>query len=258
MTLYNFPQLIIAILIFLSITYSTLYGHDPQRFTQILIGVLAVAPWFTGALSRESVFLPSRSVRTIGLPILLIGSASSLRSQHPGWAFCELALLMICLNFAFYTAEVRRGYGKSLDNFFNGFVLALCLVKVLQFVVSGISAFASHASVLDTDLLLEGFSNKRFYGQFQTLTLPLSALPLLRSYSNKIKLGALSLLGLWWMIAITAAALADLAGASCCHARFVDLRSVWAPLGALAGRRGDLRRSPVPELLQCPSVLSRY
>ena len=90
-----------------------------------------------------------------------------------------------------------------MDDAFVDFVLALCTVKVLQFVVSGIAAFASHASIIDTDLLLEGFSNKRFYGQFQTFTLPLLALPLLRSYSNKIKLGALGLLSLWWMIAIS-------------------------------------------------------
>lgn len=203
MTFSNLLRLSIAILVFLPITCSFLYGHDLQRLTQILIGCLAIAPWFSVISSRRSALMPSRDVRIAGLLILLAGSVSSLRSQHPGWAICELSLLIICWNFVFYTAEARRTSGRRLDDVLIGFVLVLCLVKILQFVVSGIAAFASHVSVLDTDLLLEGFSNKRFYGQFQTLTLPLLALPLLRSYSTKIKLGALSLLSLWWMIAIS-------------------------------------------------------
>jgi O-antigen ligase len=203
MTFSNSLRLTIAVLIFLPITCSVLYGHDLQRLTQILIGFLALAPWFTGAFHRRSVLIPSRDVRIVGLIILLAGIISILRSQQPGWAICELSLLIICWNFVFYTADARRSFGRKLDDIFIGFVLVLCLVKVLQFVVSGIAAFASHPSIIDTDLLLEGFSNKRFYGQFQTFTLPLLALPLLRSSSNKIKLGALSLLSLWWMIAIS-------------------------------------------------------
>lgn len=199
----KYSHILMAVLVFLPITCSLLYGHDLQRLDQILIAALAVAPLFTGGFEGPSTLLPSRYARIIGVLILLIGCISSLQSTLPSWAFCELSLLIVVSNFALYTAEARRRIGRSMDDVFVDFVLALCTVKVLQFVVSGIAAFASHASIIDTDLLLEGFSNKRFYGQFQTFTLPLLALPLLRSYSNKIKLGALSLLSLWWMIAIS-------------------------------------------------------
>ncbi|GFM92055.1 hypothetical protein PSCICP_20270 [Pseudomonas cichorii] len=51
---------------------------------------------------------------------------------------------------------------------------------------------------------MEGFSNKRFYGQFQTFTLPLLALPLLLvSARRSIKVSIFILLSLWWMIAVT-------------------------------------------------------
>jgi len=196
-------RLTVALLVFLPITCSALYGHDLQRCTQILVGLLAIASWYIPGFNSRSAFPSSLSVRKVGLLVLLLGSVSSLRAQNPGWAFCELSLFLICWNFAFFTAEARRGSGKSLDSFFIVFISAICAVKVLQFVVSGIAAFASHASVLDTDLLLEGFSNKRFYGQFQTFTLPLLAFPLLCRYGNNVKLGAVSLLSLWWLIAIS-------------------------------------------------------
>jgi hypothetical protein len=199
----KYHHTLISILVFLPITCALFYGHDLQRYDQILIGALAVIPWCVCGVEHRSILLPSRNVKIASCLILLLGIVSSVRSELSGWAFCELSLLIICWNFAFYTAQSRRIRGKRSDDFFIGFVLALCMVKVLQFVVSGIAAFASHASIIDTDLLLEGFSNKRFYGQFQTFTLPLLALPLLRSYSNRIKLGALSLLSLWWMIAIS-------------------------------------------------------
>ncbi len=52
-------------------------------------------------------------------------------------------------------------------------VVLLCLIKTIQYLYAGALAFTSGARTLDPDLLLSGFSNKRFYGQFQTFTLPL-------------------------------------------------------------------------------------
>nr|WP_248804692.1 O-antigen ligase family protein [Pseudomonas sp. MWU13-2100] len=52
--------------------------------------------------------------------------------------------------------------------------------------------------------MITGFSNKRFYGQFQTFTLPLLALPLLLSTTKRsTQVWVFSLLSLWWLIAVT-------------------------------------------------------
>ncbi len=65
-------------------------------------------------------------------------------------------------------------------------------------------SFAAGTGRLDTGGLLSGFSNKRFYGQFQTFTLPLLALPLLLSTTKRsARLWVFSLLSVWWLIAIT-------------------------------------------------------
>ncbi|WP_230851567.1 O-antigen ligase family protein, partial [Pseudomonas savastanoi] len=85
-----------------------------------------------------------------------------------------------------------------------GFVILICTVKTMQFLSASTAAFLSSAPTLDTDLLLDGFSNKRFYGQFQTFTLPLLVLPLLLpSTRRSIKIGLFCLTSLWWMIAIS-------------------------------------------------------
>jgi putative inorganic carbon (hco3(-)) transporter len=57
--------------------------------------------------------------------------------------------------------------------------------------------------ILDTSLLLDGFSNIRTYGQFQTFTLPLLTLPLLlKPATRPARTWVFALLVCWWVIAI--------------------------------------------------------
>ncbi len=91
-----------------------------------------------------------------------------------------------------------------MDRAFIGFVILICSIKTIQFLSNSTAAFLDSSVILDTDLLLDGFSNKRFYGQFQTFTLPLLVLPLLLpSIRRSIKISLFCLTSLWWMIAIS-------------------------------------------------------
>jgi putative inorganic carbon (HCO3(-)) transporter len=83
-------------------------------------------------------------------------------------------------------------------------VVLLCLIKSVQYLYAGTHALTSGERMLDLDRLLTGFSNKRFYGQFQTFTLPLLALPLLIPNLSRALRGAVfTLLCVWWLIAIS-------------------------------------------------------
>lgn len=133
-----------------------------------------------------------------------MGFVSSFMSHRPLWALTELSVLLLSCGIGCAFALQRNVYGTQLDRAFIGFVIFICTVKTIQFLSASTAAFLSSAPTLDTDLLLDGFSNKRFYGQFQTFTLPLLVLPLLlTSTLRSIKIGLFCLTSLWWMIAIS-------------------------------------------------------
>ncbi|MDU8432239.1 O-antigen ligase family protein, partial [Pseudomonas syringae pv. actinidifoliorum] len=151
----------------------------------------------------EVVTFPSR-VKMLFFSIFFAGVVSSLMSHHPLWALVELSVLLLSCGISCALAQQRKFYGVQFDQLFIGFVGLICLVKITQFLALTLAAFLSSAPTLDTDLLLDGFSNKRFYGQFQTFTLPLLVLPLLLTSTRRsIKVGLFCLTSLWWMIAIS-------------------------------------------------------
>ncbi|MBK5475148.1 O-antigen ligase family protein [Pseudomonas sp. TH21] len=176
-------------------------GHDLQRTLQIAIAVCA-------ALYGLSVTSQERLVdrfTALGLALIIVlGLVSSALARQPLWAFTEVALFVSCAAIAVAFAVLRRREGESLDRLLVMVVVLLCLIKSIQYLYAGAVAFSSGALTLDPDLLLSSFSNKRFYGQFQTFTLPLLALPLLLPKASRTQRGLVfALLCVWWLIAIS-------------------------------------------------------
>lgn len=175
-------------------------GHDLQRGMQIAVGVCAVlyglsVPRMERLLDRPTV---------VGLVLIVgLGLVSSMLAHQPLWAFAEVALFVSGGAVAVAFALLRRRGGELLDRYLIMLVVLLCLIKSIQYVYAGTLAFISAEHTLDPDLLLSGFSNKRFYGQFQTFTLPLLALPLLiPTLSRSLRAAVFALLCVWWLIAI--------------------------------------------------------
>lgn len=134
----------------------------------------------------------------------LLGLCSSLGARQPQWGLVELSLAVgLCLAaLAFSVARVTLS--EEGDRALLLFLVLLCAIKTFQFLVVGLDVFMTAPAVLDTDRLIAGFSNKRFYGQFQTFTLPLLTLPLLLSHAQRsTRVLVFSLLALWWLICIT-------------------------------------------------------
>lgn len=178
------------------------FGHDIQRVGQVFIGVFALICLLVGS-STEGTWYCDRLNRCIAGLILLVGVVSALRATQPLWALTEIALLVTCVVIASAVAQERLRQG-ALDRWLMVFVMALCTLKAGQFLLATLSAFSDTRLGLNTDSLLEGFSNKRFYGQFQTLTLPLLALPLLLTgVRRSIKVTVFALLVLWWWVAVS-------------------------------------------------------
>src|SRR5690606_36606242 len=80
------------------------------------------------------------------------------------------------------------------------------IVHALQFVVAYVAAFASGLHVLDVYVLYSGFSNPRFFGQFQALLFPLLVVGVICSWRKGYAKGAsilLLVLVIQWCIAFS-------------------------------------------------------
>ena len=176
-------------------------GHDLQRAMQIAIGFCAVLYGLAVTPAQRLVDRPT----AIGVALIVVlGLMSSALAHQPLWAFTEVALFVSCAAIAVAFASLRRSGGEPLDRVLILVVLLICLIKSSQYLYAAALAFSSGGRSLDPDLLLSGFSNKRFYGQFQTFTLPLLALPLLLPTVSRTLRGAVfALLCVWWLIAIS-------------------------------------------------------
>ena len=176
-------------------------GHDLQRVMQIAIGISAVLYGLSVAPGGRLVDQPTM----VGLALIIaLGLLSSVLAHQPLWAFTEVAVFVSCGAITVAFALLRRHSGEPLDRTLILVVTGLCLIKSIQYLHAGVLAFSSGEPTLDPDLLLSGFSNKRFYGQFQTFTLPLLALPLLMpNISRPLRGAVFALLCVWWLIAIS-------------------------------------------------------
>ena len=176
--------------------------HDQQRVGLVLLicvcGLSAVmllgrdqAPQFFG-----------ENVRYAIAGILVLGILSAWRARQPMWAFVEFAVQLGCVGVAWWIAVIRLRGGAGLDRALLWIVFSVCGLHILQFVAAYVAFCVTGLGGGDPFLLLAGFSNLRFYGQFITLTLPLLALPLVLSEVSRIRfILCFSMLSLWWGIA---------------------------------------------------------
>lgn len=175
-------------------------GHDLQRTLQI---ALALGALLYGLAAPNTAWVDRPTAFGLGL-VIALGLLSSALAHRPLWAFTEVALVVSCGVIALAFATLRRHGGEPLDRALLLVVVLLCLIKSIQYLHAVLLAFSSGQRTLDLDLLLSGFSNKRFYGQFQTFTLPLLALPLLMpKLPRSLRAGVFALMSVWWLIAIS-------------------------------------------------------
>lgn len=203
------------LLYFVPTVFTPMSGHDWQRVAQSIVALLCTFALVTSGRHETRAFLGKPTV-SLGAFVLSLALLSIWKSHQPQWALVELAVLLssCCIVRAF--ALERARFGLGLDRILISFVLFLCAVKSLQFISALAAALFSDVGTLDSTLLFEGFSNRRFYGQFQTFTLPLLTLPLLLAATKpSTKFGVFLLLGCWWMMAIAGGSRGTWLGMAC-------------------------------------------
>ncbi|NWD75661.1 O-antigen ligase family protein [Pseudomonas gingeri] len=177
-------------------------GHTFQRLGQLVVAGTAVVFLLCCRTSHTLGLVDRTALLACGL-ILLGGIVSALCAHQPLWALTEVALIAASCCSAEAFAYTRRSNGASVDRLLMLFVVFICAFKSFDFLTLAFHSFFASTRILDTGGLLSGFSNKRFYGQFQTFTLPLLALPLLLSTTKRsAQAWVFSLLSVWWLIAV--------------------------------------------------------
>ncbi|QIB49598.1 hypothetical protein [Pseudomonas sp. OIL-1] len=172
--------------------------HDQHRVHQLfLLGIAALVISFYSQvrLPRLALFLLAA--------VLFLGLVSASFAEWPLWALKEwgryagLVTLVLLLGLA-----ARKPFVVLAV---LGLMAAVGFLHAFQFVVYYSAAFLSGIYMLDADLLFNGFSNPRFFGQFQVLLMPvLAGLALYFIQQKPLVSGVLfGVLSVQWCIALT-------------------------------------------------------
>ncbi len=183
--------------------FPSLAWHDQQRLGQVSIFllILPVLALATHDLHRTPLW--TAGTRNGLVIILALGVVSAVFARQPLWAFTEIGVAVGGIALAVYVAYERQYYGSLTDRVILGTVFFVVIALLVDFFASYVAAIGAAISSFDVYLLLDGFSNPRFLGQFLTLSLPLLAAPLLVGQSTPmLRPVATCVLPLAWLLAI--------------------------------------------------------
>lgn len=174
-------------------------SHDPQRVVQVLIFALCFLDYLLNARYINSTPV-NGWVAWIFIVLFLLGVASAVASEKKGWAFLELAIWVCSYCVAFYCAWCFSCNRDQLIKFLVGVIFLSCGVFFFKFFVSYVAAYVSGIGIIDPWLMIGGFENIRFFGQYATIMLPMLAFPVLNN--SIFSKSAFWLLPAFWMLLI--------------------------------------------------------
>jgi len=174
--------------------------HDQQRIYQLIL-LCACAP--LSALLPQAA-LPRPALLLLA-SLLFLGLCSSGLAPWPQWAFKEWGRYGGLILLALLVGGLKAR--PSWQSATLWAMAAVGFIQAFQFLVYYLTAFASGIRMLDADLLFNGFSNPRFFGQFQVMLMPVMALLVERCRHQQRHTSIGALLGLalisQWCIAFT-------------------------------------------------------
>ncbi|SNS26382.1 O-antigen ligase family protein [Pseudomonas segetis] len=180
-----------CVLIFIS----ELKWHDQQRVAQLILLFFALIGFvFSGAQRFSHQFF------FIFVFIFICGLFSCADSEYVIWSLKEWACYGGLVILALYVSELPL----RTHVVFPGMIVFVLVLLSFQFLVAYISAYLSGIYMLESNVLIGGFSNPRFYGQFQVIALPIATCALRWLWSRDNKVGAVFLFGVLsvqWVVA---------------------------------------------------------
>lgn len=143
--------------------------HDHQRIAQIVVLVVTSFLYLIAPIPRLS-----GPALALILGIFSFGLLSSLFSAtYPHWALIEWARYICLAAMALLLGSVARTETTQRAVVF--LIIGISAAHAFQFGIAYVMAFVTGIRNIGTDILISGFSNRRFFGQFQIVALPLLA-----------------------------------------------------------------------------------
>ena len=184
---------------------SGLYAYDQQRIGQVaVLVVVAAMSAVVLASSRNGVIefdAPSPPVAWAVCLFFALGATSAAHAASVSDAVLEWARFALLAQLAWTVGTLVRRDPRALSLVFLGsLLLAICWFTAAR--IGPYAAILALQLPLSSTAFLAGFDNPRFFGQMQTLTLPLLALPLLANgLSRRLRACLVALAVAWWMLA---------------------------------------------------------
>ncbi len=181
-----------------------LYWYDQQRIGQVaalsLMALTCVACLVVPACSMRFV-MPSPWVRCALAVFFAMGAVSAARAASVPDALLEWSRFVLLVFLAWVVSTGTRAYPRAACLM----LMASIAVAVAWFLGARLGPYVAIVTLslpLSHTAFLDGFDNPRFFGQLQTMTLPLLMLPLiLPGISGRMRLCACVLLAAWWTLA---------------------------------------------------------
>lgn len=178
--------------------------HDRQRLGQLALFVL-VGIVFAASRARVTDCLQgcSRFSKLALALAVTLGLSSAAVAIASRWAFLEVALTVLTIAFSIGMASMVRAIGQEATRWLTAGAVAVAVAyasvvfaRIAPTVLGGETLFVSH--------LFEGFSNLRFFGQVQSMLIPvLAASVLLAARPAYLRL-AIGALVVWWFFVFLA------------------------------------------------------
>lgn len=200
------------LLYWLGTTSWNVYGwHDQQRVAQL--GLLCILLMIRVAYSSRYLYLKTNDdlVSTtfpfylspsalMFVSFALCGFVSAMLASFSHWALLEWALLLSVCFGVLGVAQLRQIEGIQFDRAVLLIIISVCTFYLLSFLGRYGTLFGGiPLRVWD---IFTGFDNLRFFGQFQTMTLPLLAVFVVCAQSRLCRWSIFALLSSWWMLSI--------------------------------------------------------
>lgn len=188
--------------------FPDLEWHDSQRLGQLALFLVVVASAIIGSVRGRNTgvfalcsFVPARA-RVALVVAFLLGMVSAAVAPSPRWAFLEWAVMVLLVLLALSVARVRVDSPVQGDRVLVGILIFAVTAYILK-VCAAYTAAMVERLPLNIWWLLDGFSNPRFFGHFQAMTLPLLVLPAMIWAKTLWSRAGWALLPIfWWMLAI--------------------------------------------------------
>jgi len=141
---------------------------EQQRITQLLLVSVASTALLLGYLRHPGIFAAPGNIVLLAL---ILGLSSALLSQYPQWALKEWAKYMSSVALIFYLGHVLRQTAAQQVVLF--ILLITSALLAVQFFSFYLASFFTGTRDVNPYLMYPGFDNSRFYGQFQTMLIPI-------------------------------------------------------------------------------------